>query len=240
MATHKALVLREFGKEVVYEEFPKPVPAPGQFLIKVDASTVNPSDRYRLTGHYQPVPLPSAFGLEGTGRVVEANGEDIQDWIGKRVSFISGSGAWGQFALSDPIRSFPIDEDVPLHSAASGIVNPLTVIGMTELYKAHPQKRGLIHTAAASALGRQLNSYAKTLGIPLLNIVRRKEHKDLLVSEGAEHVIVTEGDWVEEYKEAIKSHGFNVLFDALGGGPVTEALITNLEKDSIAYIYGSL
>ena len=179
--------------------------------------------------------------MEGTGRVVEANGEDIQNLIGKRVSFLqSGSGSWGQFAVTDPLRSFVIDEDVPVHSAASGIVNPLTVIGITDLYNNNPHKRGIIHTGAASALGRQLNKYAKTLGIPLLNIVRRKEQRDLLVSEGAEHVIITEGDWAEEYKAAIKTHGFNVLFDALGGGPVTELLITNLEKNSQAIIYGHL
>ncbi|CAM6005239.1 unnamed protein product [Sphagnum balticum] len=133
-----------------------------------------------------------------------------------------------------------IDADVPLPSAASGVVNPLTVIGIIDLYNSHPHKKGLIHTAAASALGRQLNRYAKTLGIPLLNIVRRKEQRDLLVSEGAEHVIVTEGDWIEEYKEAIKSHGFNVVFDALGGGPVVEALILNLDKNSIVSFYGGL
>jgi len=53
-------------------------------------------------------------------------------------------------------------------------VNPLTVIGMIDIYNKSPHKKGLIHTAAASALGRMLNKYAKTLGIPLLNIVRRE------------------------------------------------------------------
>lgn len=78
------------------EEVPKPVPTPGQLLIKVDASTINPSDRLRIGGHYFPVPLPATMGLEGTGHVVEANGEDIQNWVGKRVCFVqAGSGSWG-------------------------------------------------------------------------------------------------------------------------------------------------
>lgn len=59
-------------------------------------------------------------------------------------------------------------------------------------------------------------------------------------SEGAQHVIVTKGDWKQEYAEAIKTHGFNVLFDALGGGPVTEALILGLNPGSYAHIYGYL
>jgi NADPH:quinone reductase-like Zn-dependent oxidoreductase len=114
--------------------------------------------------------------------------------------------------------AFVIDEDVELTSAASGVVNPLTVIGMIDKYNKTPGKKGIIHTAAASALGRMLNKYCKTLGIPLLNVVRKEEQAALLRSEGAEHVVVTKGDWEASYNEAIKAHGFNVFFDALGGG----------------------
>jgi len=53
-------------------------------------------------------------------------------------------------------------------------------------------------------------------------------------------VIITQGDWKKEYAEAIKLHGFNVLFDALGGGPITEALIVGLDSGSYAYLYGAL
>jgi len=53
----------------------------------------------------------------------------------------------------------------------------------------------------------------------LLNIVRRKEQVKILEEEGAKHIINTSDEnWVEQYKQAIKAHGFNVLFDALGGG----------------------
>jgi NADPH:quinone reductase len=80
----------------VLEDVPKPEPKEGQLLIRVEASTVNPSDRGRLTGHYMVVPLPATMGLEGTGRVIEAKGEALQHWVGKRVSFIAaGSGTWG-------------------------------------------------------------------------------------------------------------------------------------------------
>lgn len=64
--------------------------------------------------------------------------------------------------------------------------------------------KGIIHTAAASALGRMLNRRCQTLGIPLLNIVRREEQADLLIKEGAKHVIITKGEWNDGYKNAIK------------------------------------
>jgi hypothetical protein len=43
-----------------------------------------------------------------------------------------------------------------------------------DIYQNTQGKKGLIHTAAASALGRQLNKLTQTLGIPLLNIVRKE------------------------------------------------------------------
>jgi NADPH2:quinone reductase len=135
MTTHQSLVLHEYGKLPQLQDFPKPVPKEGQILIKVEGTTINPSDRLRIEGSYFPVPLPATMGLEGTGRVVEANGANIQEWVGRRVSFVQeGSGSWGEYAVSSPGFSFPLDEDVPLVSAASGIINPLTAVGMTEIF----------------------------------------------------------------------------------------------------------
>ena len=71
-----------------------------------------------------------------------------------------------------------IDHDVPIECGASGIVNPLTVIGMVDTYQKwelFSQKgKGIINTGAASALGRMLNKYCQRVGVPLLNVVRRK------------------------------------------------------------------
>lgn len=239
--THRALVLHEFGKTPLLEEVPKPAPGPGQLLVKVDASTINPSDRLRLAGVYGQMTLPGTPGLEGTGHVQEANGEELQAWKGKRVCFMSdGSGCWGEFALAKPDWTFEIEEDVPMSSAASGLVNPLTVIGMIQIYYKTPGKKGIIHTAAASALGRMLNKRCQTLGIPLLNVVRKQEQADLLKSEGAQHVIVTTGEWEGDYLALMKEHGFNVFFDCLGGGSVLETLVTGLNPGSFVHLYGAL
>lgn len=132
-----------------------------------------------------------------------------------------------------------IDDDVPVSSAASGIINPVTVLGFIHTVKSK-KHGGIIHTAAASSLGRQLNRICKTENIPLLNVVRRKEQAELLKSEGAENVIVTEGDWQPEYKQLVRKLKVNALFDALGGGEVTQKLIDGLELPANVYIYGML
>ena len=64
----------------------------------------------RISGHYFPVPLPATMGLEGPGRVVEANGENLQGWVGKRICFLQGgSGSWGEYAVTFPSHVFVID-----------------------------------------------------------------------------------------------------------------------------------
>ena len=63
-------------------------------------------------------------------------------------------------------------------------MNPLTVIGIVDTDKKWNnfgnKPKGLINTAAASALGKMLNKYCQREGIPLLNIVRRKEQVKIL------------------------------------------------------------
>src|SRR5260370_16686268 len=54
-------------------EMPVPRPGPGQVLVRVHASPVNPSDYFFLRGLYSfKKPLPTVPGFEGSGTVVEA------------------------------------------------------------------------------------------------------------------------------------------------------------------------
>jgi NADPH:quinone reductase-like Zn-dependent oxidoreductase len=126
-------------------------------LVKVEASTVNPSDRLFLQGHYVTKPkLPVTAGFEGVGEVVDVKGETVKDWKGKHVCFTSQTGTWAHYTVLTPHTCFEIEKDVPLASSASGVVNPLTVLGFIDNYK-NLKGTGIIHTAAASSLGRMLN-----------------------------------------------------------------------------------
>lgn len=53
-------------------------------------------------------------------------------------------------------------------------------------------------------------------------------------------MIITQGDWQADYITAVKDHGFNVFFDALGGGPILEALVSGLLAGSWVHVYGYL
>jgi|JI6StandDraft_1071083.scaffolds.fasta_scaffold24285_2 NADPH2:quinone reductase len=65
----RAVQLEKFGGAPIYTTVPKPVPKEGELLIKVEASTINPSDHIFIQGQYFPRPLPTTLGFEGVGRV---------------------------------------------------------------------------------------------------------------------------------------------------------------------------
>lgn len=46
------------------------------------------------------------------------------------MTFLTNEGSWCEYARASVSNTFLIDKDVPLGSAASGVVNPLTVVGM--------------------------------------------------------------------------------------------------------------
>lgn len=55
--------------------------------------------------------------------------------------------------------------------------------------------KGIIHTAAASSLGKMLVKMCIKYNIPLLNLVRRQEQAEALRKLGATLVLVTENAW---------------------------------------------
>ena len=77
----------------------------------------------------------------------------------------------------------------------------------------------IIHTAAASNLGQMLVKICKADDIPLVNIVRKEEHVNLLKDLGAEYVCnMSEDSFMGDLIAAIDATGATLGFDATGGG----------------------
>ena len=68
----KAAVVHEFGKPLVIEEVPIPVPGDGQILVKVEACGVCHTDLHAANGDWPVKPNPPFIpGHEGVGYVVK-------------------------------------------------------------------------------------------------------------------------------------------------------------------------
>ena len=104
MNTMQAAVFVEKGK-IELREVPKPVPGPGEALMKVTLTTICGTDVHILKGEY-PVKPGLIVGHEPVGRI-EALGAGVTGFqIGDRV--IVGAGA-------------VVTEDVPAGTLAAGV-----------------------------------------------------------------------------------------------------------------------
>jgi NADPH:quinone reductase len=246
----RRLVLSEANSDIEkvkieVETIDTPKPRSGQVLIKVCAAVVNPSD-YGEWLRDQTNVKGKPIGKEGSGIVVASEGIINTISVGQRVGFVSlpkSQGAYSEYVVADAMKSvFPIPDSVPIEDAAAFFVNPYTVMGLLDSAKEAGSK-GLIHTAAASSLGKMMVKYCKKAKIPLVNVVRREEQAKLLRDLGAEHVVVTSGDdkskWLSEIKELAQKLKITVAADAVGG-EMSGDLLSVLPFGGTTFVYGGL
>src|SRR4051794_7340700 len=252
--------------------------AGSEVLIAVEASPINPSDLGVLLGAVDPgalssdgpdlvaavpggaLPLyrdrldkPLPVGNEGAGTVVAA-GPEAAAMVGRRVATFGGS-MWADYRVADAGAVVELPDDVSTVEGAALFINPLTALSMAETMRAEGHS-ALVHTAAASNLGRMLVRICAADGIGLVNIVRSDEQADALRELGAVHVVdSSKPDFAAELTEAIRATGATLAFDAIGGGTMASDILTAMERaqpplatwtpygsttHKQVYIYGSL
>jgi NADPH:quinone reductase-like Zn-dependent oxidoreductase len=242
--------------ELVETQFPDPTG--NQVLVKMEAAPINPSDLAILTGaadlengHYSPgkfvATMPEPFnsaqkgrhglrlpvGNEGAGTVVAAgDSESAQALIGQRVACVPGN-AYSQYCLADAAMCLPLG-NLSAEQGASAFVNPMTALGFVETARMEGQG-AIIHTAAASNLGQMLVRICQEDDIPLVNIVRKSEHVDLLQDLGATHIVnSSDNDFMHQLRGAIEATGAYLGFDPIGGGQMVDSCFKAMEQVAVS------
>lgn len=220
----KAVVLENFGEPAqVLQVRDAPIPEPGknQVRVRMRLSPINPSDLLFTRGLYGRALLPATPGFEGMG-TIDAAGPGFLKVLrglkpGRRVAVLGGSN-WQEFVIASARQVVPIPSDIPDDQAAAFFVNPATVIAMVRHVLAVPKGAWLLQTAAASALGKMVIRLGKYQGFRTINVIRRPDHTDELRRLGADEVIVTQSEDVEQRVRSItKGQGVLYALDAVGG-----------------------
>ncbi len=233
-------------------------PGADEVLIEVEAAPINPSDLGLMFGIADTdtaeacerngypavrVPLPPALykamaarqglwlpaGNEGAGKVIAAGESDgAQALLGKRVGAFGGE-FFAHYRSVPAMQCLPLNDDVSAEEGASCFVNPMTALGFVETAKLEGHK-AIVHAAAASNLGQMLNRICLEDGIPLVNIVRSDEQVALLKHQGADMVInASDTDFSAQLRAALESTGATVAFDPIGGGPLSNSILSAME-----------
>ena len=219
-------------------------PRHGEVLIRVAASPVNPSDLHFLEGQYAfRKDLPAVPGLEGSGRVVAVgDGLFARRLAGKRVACFpaaSADGTWAQYVVASATQCFRLPDRISDELGAMALVNPLAAIGLMERIKAL-RTPSFISTAAASALGQMLMRLGRKRGLEVINVVRRQEHVDLLMRQGAIHVLCTaDRGFQNQLEDLCRRLNARAALDAVGGD-MTAQLLAAMPTGGRVIVYGGL
>ncbi|HEX8056546.1 MAG TPA: NADH oxidase, partial [Novosphingobium sp.] len=139
----------------------------------------------------------------------------------------------------------PLPAGTSPRDGADAFCNPMTALAIAETVRLDGHK-ALVHTAAASNLGRMLVAICREDGIPLVNVVRRAEQAQILVDLGAEHICNSSApDFAAQLRAAIAATGATIAFDAIGGGDTPGILMEAMEDVAAAQMgsyspYGSM
>lgn len=221
---------------------PRPVPGPGQILIKMRRAAVNPSDIAFVQGYYgQERVEGQPAGFEGVGTVVEA-GPGLMGWFlkGRDVGFYAtpdGSGTWAEYALTQAQFALPLMKGVSDRDAAGLIVNPVTAVAMLEMVE---PGEAFVFSAAASQLGKLSAGLARDQNKKMIALVRRKEPVDTLKSLGATYVLdETDPSFAADLAGVLAAENPKIFLDAVAGG--TGAIVHRAMGDNARWIiYGKL
>jgi len=192
----KTIVVHEYGGPEVlkFEEYPDPVPGPGEVLVRVAAVSVNPIDYKRragLTKDFYPMHFPSLIGVDMAGTVVKV-GPGVEAFTAGNQVFAMAGNTYAELcvAKADILADIPVGLDL-IQAAAL----PLVTVTGNQLLAATEIKSGqtVMVVGAAGNVGRSAVFTAKERGATVIAGVLKKQ-VDETKTLGADHVVATDDD----------------------------------------------
>jgi NADPH:quinone reductase len=220
-------------------DIPKPTPAAGQVLVRIQAAGVNFIDVYLREGRY-PAPLPYTLGQEAAG-VVESVGDGVTlVRSGDRVAWCSVPGTYAQFAVAPADRLVHIPDGVTTQQAAAAMLQGMTAHYLADsTYPIHKGDQVLIH-AGAGGVGLLLTQIAKSLGARVFTTVSNEEKAELSRAAGADEVILyTECDFAQKVKALVEGSGLNAVYDSVGKSTFEQSLTCLRPRGTMVLFGGS-
>jgi len=216
MAQMKAVRIHRYGgtDTLTYEDAPRPVPADGEVLIRVQATSINPFDAVVRAGYvskFMPLPFPITLGRDISG-VIEEVGPGVSGLqIGKQVyAYAEGNGAYAEYAVvsASAVAAYPESIDA-VHAAVIPNVMLAAWQGLFEQAKLTEGQSILIH-GAAGGVGHSAAQLAKWRGAVVIGTASNNLDflKELNVDQAIDYSATSFEDEVS---------GLDVIFDTVGG-----------------------
>jgi NADPH:quinone reductase len=220
--TMQAAVLDSHGAAFRVAPVPQPDPQPGQVLVRIEASAVNPLDIKIRAGQaaHARQPLPAILGIDLAG-VVEAVGSGVTSFRhGDEVYGMTGGvgglqGSLAEYAVVDADLLAPKPANLTMREAAA---LPLIFItaweGLVDRAAVHSGQKVLIHGGAG--VGHVAIQIARAVGAEVF-ATGSAASKTFIARLGAVAIDYREMS-VENYVATYTGgRGFDIVYDTVGG-----------------------
>lgn len=227
----KALILEQYNTPFVLKEIEKPVPGPGEVLVKIAASGVNPLDLKIKAGvaAHAHTQLPAILGIDMAG-TVEAIGAAVTGFKpGDEVFGIAGGIAGIPGSLAGYAA---VDARMIAHKPASltfreAAALPLAFItaweGLADRAGVSSAKTVLVQ-GGAGGVGHLVVQLAKVYGAEVFATASAKDipYLESLGATGIDYKKYTVEQYVQAYSGGA---GFDIVYDTVGGATLDASFV---------------
>ena len=196
-----------------YGEMPDPEPGPGEVLVRVVTSGVNPSDWKRRQGLTNQIEFPRVIPNQDGAGVIEAVGPGVpQSRIGERVwlfesQFSRPFGTGAEYTVQPAGHTVPLPENTGFAMAA-GLGVPTMTAHRCVFADGPVTNKTVLVTGGAGAVGHYAVQQAKLGGATVISTVSSEEKAQIAKAAGADHTInYREGDTAARILEVTGGRG---------------------------------
>jgi NADPH2:quinone reductase len=237
----KAIRVHEFGAPEVmkYEETPDLKPQPGQVLVEIKATGVNPVEAYIRSGSYARKPnLPYTPGGDGAGVVLET-GKGVSSYqAGDRVyTYGSLSGTYAEAALCLETRVYKLPAKISFsQGAALGVPYGTAYRALFQKACAKPGETVFVH-GGSGGVGIAAIQLANQAGCQVFATAGTPKGRRLVAEQGAAEALDhTSADLYEKLMRLTNGRGADVILEMLANVNLAEDLTVLAPRGRIVVI----
>src|SRR5580698_8016343 len=174
----KAIVVHQYGGPEVlkFEDYPDPVPSPGEVLVRVAATSVNPIDYKRPAGlmkDFYPLQFPGLIGVDMAGTVVKI-GPGVEGFSAGDQVFAMADNTYAELCVVKAAALAKVPKGLDLIQAAA---LPLVTVTGNQLMSATGIKAGqtVLVVGAGGNVGRSAVFTGKQRGATVIAGVLKKQ-----------------------------------------------------------------
>ena len=221
------VMLVDENKNLVWSEVDYPVMGDDEVIVKIHAAALNRADLLQRQGKYpSPQGCPPWMGLEISGVIVSV-GKNVVDWkIGDKVCALLGGGGYAEYVAVKYDMLMPVPKGLSMVEAAA-LPEAYATSYLNLFIEGHLEAgQTAFIPAGASGLASVAIPMAKAFGARVITSVLSDEIREKIKPLGADVIINSTTESVEEILKAEEENGtpVSVSMDCLSGETLGKSL----------------